>query len=485
MTIGSPQLVWLRRDLRLANNPALAHALAQGDPVIPVFILDEAAAGQRQLGGATRWWLGRSLQALDRSIAQCGGKLILRRGASLAVLRQLIAETGARSLAFNRRYDPPGWTLDGQITEALRADGITVEDCDANYLHDPWQLKTGQGQAFKVFTPFWRRLSDHYHGGALTTQPGHWPAPRVWPAGDAVGSFAVTDAWSNGFADHWSPGEAGAQQQLARFLSDGVEAYGDWRDRPDVIGTSRLSPHLAWGEISIHELWRRAEPEKSSGAAAFRRELGWRDFNMHIYYHYPDLPTRPWQEAFADFPFRTSPAMMRAWQQGKTGYPLIDAGMRELWQSGWMHNRVRMVVGSFLIKDQMIDWRVGENWFWDTLVDADPAQNAGNWQWVAGCGFDAAPFFRIFNPITQSAKFDPQGRYIRRWVPELARLSDKDIHQPWTVPVERLHQAGVELGKTYPRPILDHAKARQNALAAYRRISGKTGPEDDQPGLFG
>jgi deoxyribodipyrimidine photo-lyase len=461
----------------------LTAASRQEGGVIPVFILDETSPQQRQLGGGAKWWLGRSLAALQHDLQQYGISLVLRRGASLPVLRQLIAETGATVLHVNRRCDPPGINLDKAVIDALRADGIEVADHDPNYLHEPWQIRTGQGEPFKVFTPFWRRLAEQYSPPPRLAAPGRWSAPKAQPKSDPLSAFQIERSWANGFSDFWRPGEAGARQQLTSFLDQAVEDYGTQRDRPDLPGTSRLSPHLAWGEISVHEAWRRADAAQSAGAAAFRRELAWRDFNMHVYCHFPELPTTPWQQAFKAFPFKDDTVGLRAWQRGRTGYPLVDAGMRELWQTGWMHNRVRMVVASFLIKHQLIDWRQGEAWFWDTLVDADPAQNAGNWQWVAGCGFDAAPFFRIFNPILQGIKFDPEGAYIRRWVPELGKLSNKELNEPWKAAPSRLHQSGIELGRDYPLPIVNHDDARKRALTAYRQISGKAGATD-QSDLF-
>lgn len=483
MLTTPPVLLWFRRDLRLADNPALTAALRHGSPVIPVFILDEKSEGSRPLGGAARWWLGRSLASLDRSLTKLGAKLVLRCGPSLPILHDLAVESGAKVIFFNRRFDPPGVALDQAITEKLAKEDVMIEDHEANYLHEPWQLKTGLGDSFKVFTPFWRRLTSQYSPSTLHPGPRHWPSVSSTPKSDSLKDFSYERHWVKDFNDLWQPGEAGARRQLKEFLDNAVEDYSHSRDRPDTAGTSRLSPHLAWGEISVHRAWQEANPERWSGAAAFRRELAWRDFNMHVYYHFAELPSVPWQHNFCNFPFKKDDVGLHAWQHGKTGYPLVDAGMRQLWQTGWMHNRVRMVVASFLIKHQLIDWRRGEEWFWDTLIDADPAQNAGNWQWVAGCGFDAAPFFRIFNPILQGEKFDPQGDYVRRWVPELAKLRGKEIHAPWKLSKVQLDEAGIRLGKNYPEPIVSHDQARKRALTAYRQISGK-GNEDNPVDLF-
>ncbi|HVJ33178.1 MAG TPA: deoxyribodipyrimidine photo-lyase [Terriglobia bacterium] len=486
---AAPVLLWFRRDLRLADNPAVAAALAQNSPIIPIFILDDSNDAGRPLGGAARWWLGKSLAALELSLERFGAHLVLRRGPTLPILRELAADTGARQLHFNRRFDPPGMAIDKAATDALRADGLSVEDHGANYLHEPSLLRTLQGDSFKVFTPFWRRLSEHYVPAGLHAAPRRWPVPSAHPTSDPLVGFQVDRDWATPFAEIWQPGEAGARQCLKAFTADIVGGYGTTRDRPDMAGTSRLSPHLAWGEISVHRAWQQADiaaagQKDSAGPAAFHRQLAWRDFNMHVYYHFPDLPQTAWQASFRAFPFNRDEAGLPAWQRGATGYPLVDAGMRELWHTGWMHNRVRMVVASFLIKHQLIDWRRGEAWFWDTLLDADPAQNAGNWQWVAGCGFDAAPFFRIFNPVLQGEKFDPNGAYIRRWVPELAKLKTRDIFAPWQLSTTQLADAGIVLGTHYPEPVVRHEAARQRALVAYRQISSKTGT-GSQSDLFG
>jgi deoxyribodipyrimidine photo-lyase len=466
MPTQSPHLIWLRRDLRLEDNPALAAAAASGAPLIPFFVSDPAA----EPGGAARWWRGRSLQAIDAALRQSGSRLVLRQGAALDQVMGLLAETGARHLHFNRRFEPNDMTEDaGIVTEARRL-GIEVYEHAANRLHEPWALKTLKGDSFRVFTPFWRRLAEHYRAPKASPRPERLTAPKSWPHSRAVDELAVSDGWAAGMAAIWQPGEAGARA-LMQALPGKMEAYSDARDRPAMEGTSRLSPHLAWGEISVHEIWRRLAGTGKPVENGFLRELGWRDFNTHLLYHFPKLPTESWNAQFRNFPFETSAKNLHAWERGLTGYPIVDAGMRQLWQTGWMHNRVRMITASFLIKDLLIDWRSGEKWFWDTLVDADLAQNAGNWQWVAGSGADAAPYFRIFNPTTQSSKFDPDGTYIRNYVPELAKLPAPYIHQPERAPADILAAAGVKLGKTYPRPIIDHAKARERALAIYQ--SGK------------
>jgi deoxyribodipyrimidine photo-lyase len=459
-----PTLLWLRRDLRLADNPALAAAASTGSPVIPIFI-DDAP----RLGGAARWWRGRSLAALSDAFARLGSRLIIRQGDALDQIMSLVQETGAGSVYFNRRFEPRGLTTDAQVVTELRGAGIEVLEHQGNRLHEPWNLKTLKGEPFRVFTPFWRRLAENYHAPARCAAPTALTRPRAWPASIEISTLQVGAPWSAGMTTQWRPGEAGGLALLERLPAK-VPDYGALRDRPDVEGTSRLSPHLAWGEVSVHEIWRRLAADGPPASNAFLRELGWRDFNTHLLYHFPRLPVQNWNPRFDSFPFRQAPDDFKSWCKGRTGFPIVDAGMRELWTTGWMHNRVRMIVASFLIKDLLIDWRDGEKWFWDTLVDADLAQNAGNWQWVAGSGADAAPYFRVFNPTTQSAKFDPDGTYIRRWIPELARLPLTFIHEPATAPDDMLLNAGIELGRTYPHPIVDHAAARGRALAIYKTL---------------
>ena len=479
----APGIVWFRRDLRIADNAALAAATASAAPIIPLFIEDDSYV-PRKPGGASKWWRGKSLSTLDQSLRAIGSRLVIRRGAPQDVLDALLTETGADTVYFNLRRD--GMGKDADVVAWLRARSIAIETFDANYLHDPVHLRTGSGGGFKVFTPFWNRLSGLYHPPAALPVPKKLHAPERWPDSLSLSALQLSDAWSKPIAKTWQPGEAAARERLATFADDIAAEYATMRDRPDRDGTSRLSPHLAWGEISVHEIWRHLNGKLKGKAMPFLRELGWRDFNMHLLHAFPELSWQPIQPKFVAFPAQDDKAKLRAWQRGLTGYPIVDAGMRQLWRTGWMHNRVRMIAGSFLVKDLLLPWQRGEEWFWDTLVDADPAQNGGNWQWVAGCGADAAPFFRVFNPVLQGEKFDPKGDYVRAWVPEVSALPDSIIHQPWTATPVQLKAAGVTLGKSYPKPIVDHGEARTRALAAYQRISGSADrSEASEPDLFG
>ena len=473
----APAIVWLRQDLRLADNPALANAVASGRPIIPVYILDDAPPA-RPLGGASLWWLNRSLAALDASLQALGSRLILRRGSAAHQLGEIIATTGAQAVYWNRLYDKQAVGRDSQIKSDLLADGIEAVSCNGLLLVEPWEVRNGSGEPYRVFTPYWRAARAKVVDLPAHPTPDALTPPQAWPDSDRLADWGLQPArpdWSKGF-DLWTPGEAGAKAVLDRFMDRAIHDYTEARDVPGVAGTSRLSPYLHFGEIGPRQVWRLIQQAVTDGevgageAAKFLAELGWREFNHHILFHWPDLPTENFKPAFDRFTWLTDAKGLKAWQRGLTGYPIVDAGMRELWTTGFMHNRVRMIVASFLIKDLMVDWRAGEAWFWDTLVDADIAQNAANWQWVAGSGADASPWFRIFNPVTQGEKFDPTAVYVRRWVPELARLPDKLIHAPWTADEALLKACGVTLGKTYPRPIVDHASARDRALEAYAAV---------------
>ncbi len=476
---------WFRQDLRLADNRALAAACETGRAVIPVYILDDAAAGEWRPGGASRWWLHESLSKLAATIESKGGRLILRRGATADVLAELARETGARTVFCSRAYEPWARRLEEAAKAALERQGVALKRYAGALLREPEEVRNGSGQPYRVYTPFWRALTgDGYAPAPPRPAPKRIAEPERWPESEALADWKlqpVKPDWAKGFRDHWTPGEAGAAKRLDWFIETAVSRYKSDRDRPDGDGTSRLSPHLHFGEISPATCWHAtmgaalARTDLGPGPETFLREIAWREFSYHLLFHWPDLPAEPFRPEFAAFPWREDRALLRAWQRGRTGYPIVDAGMRQLWATGWMHNRVRMIVASFLIKDLMIPWQEGERWFWDTLVDADLASNAASWQWVAGSGADAAPYFRIFNPVTQGQKFDPQGDYVRRWVPELARLAADVIHAPWLAKPSELHVAGVELGRDYPRPVVDHKTARERALAAFAALKGADG----------
>jgi deoxyribodipyrimidine photo-lyase len=475
---AAPIILWFRRDLRLADNPALAAAAKTSRPILPVFILDEET-GDRPIGGAARWWLHGSLAGLGADLAKRGAGLILRRGAAGATLDALIASTGAAAVYWNRSYEPAAIARDTALKSALAARGIDVASFNAALLREPWTLRTTADQPFKVFTPFWQALRKSPPEPHLAAAPKRLAGLDQPLEGDKLAGWRLRPRrpdWAAEFGEHWQPGESGAARRLTAFLDGAASAYARGRDRPDRAGTSRLSPHLHWGEIGPRQVWQAVEARKAAGdmpdsqAAAFQRELAWREFSHHLLFHWPDLPREPWRAEFARFPWRPDPALLAAWQQGRTGYPLVDAGMRELWRTGWMHNRARMVTASFLVKHLLQPWQDGEAWFWDTLVDADLAQNTANWQWVAGSGADAAPYFRIFNPVLQGERFDPEGSYVRRWLPALGRLPRRFVHSPWRAPADVLAAARLRLGTDYPRPIVEHEAARRRALAAFAEI---------------
>lgn len=478
--MSRPSLVWFRKDLRLSDNPALAAAVSRRAPILCVFIKDETTEGALPVGAAAAWWLHHSLTALSKSLSRIGGNLIFEAGDPAAILKELCATQDVGAIFWNRCYEPEAIARDTALKAELKDADVTVESFNGALLREPWEVKTKAGGAYGVFTPFWKAEC------ALGDPDRPVPAPEtidavVAPSDtlDDWGLLPTAPDWSSGLSDAWTPGEAGARDRLADFLDDGVARYAEARDRPDIEGTSRLSPHLAFGEISAREIWHIARDRMRSGEAvsetgiwSFLRELGWRDFNHNLLFHNPALPTKNYSAKFDAFPWIEDHKALAAWRKGRTGYPMVDAGMRELWHTGFMHNRVRMVVASFLVKHLLIDWREGEAWFRDTLVDADLANNTANWQWTAGCGADAAPYFRIFNPMTQGEKFDPKGVYIRRWVPELATVPDKYLNQPWDAPSSVLDAAGVVLGETYPSRLVVHAEARKRALSAYEYVKG-------------
>ena len=484
MPNSRPAIVWFRRDLRLADNPALREAAESNRPVVPLYVLDEETKGLRPLGGASRWWLHHSIAGLAADLAQRGAPLTLRRGPAAKVLMEAIDETGADAVYWNRLYEPASVERDRGIKETLAERGITAKSFNASLLDEPWTIKTKSGSPFRVFTPFWNALQETIDAGMPLPPPRKIAGFEKSLASDSLDAWELLPTkpnWAEGFEPEWEPGEGGAQCAFEMFCDETMEAYGTARDVPGIRGTSRLSPHLHFGEIGPRQLWQavrfRADHHTAfrEGASAWLRELGWREFNQHLLFHHPEMPEQNVDDAFDAFRWRNDRKALQAWQQGQTGYPIVDAGMRALWRTGWMHNRVRMIAASFLIKHLLIDWREGEAWFWDTLVDADLANNTGNWQWVAGSGFDAAPYFRIFNPVIQGERFDADGAYVRKWVPEIAALPGRYLHKPWEAPETVLAEAGIRLGETYPLPVVEHKHARQRALDAYAEIKKSRG----------
>jgi len=517
----NPTIVWFRQDLRLQDNPALHAALARGGAIVPVYIYDEAGEGAWPLGGASRWWLHHSLAALAESLSARGSRLVLARGESSVVLTELLRQTGADAVYWNRRYEPAVIARDAAIKAGLAERGMEVRSFNAALLNEPHAITNKQGKPFQVFTPYWRHCLTLPVAPPLHVGRAKLPGPERWPRSLELPGLELLPRipWDRGFTESWidgreearngasggelglglgqpladqskassvscPPGEAGAAQRLKLFAASAMEHYSARRNHPGVPGTSRLSPHLHFGEVSPRQIWaslREASVESgvfppNLGATVFLSEVGWREFAHHLLFHFPHTPERPLREEFARFPWAADPGgkHLRAWQRGQTGYPIVDAGMRQLWHTGWMHNRVRMVVASFLVKHLRLPWTEGARWFWDTLVDADLASNTLGWQWSAGCGADAAPYFRIFAPVLQGRKFDPEGAYVRRWIPELAGMPAEHIHAPWEAGGEVLRAAGVRLGESYPDPIVDHGTARKEALAALQTLRAES-----------
>jgi len=478
MANSAPIIVWFRQDLRLADNPALHAAASEGRPILPVYILDDENADDWKMGAASRWWLQQSLSSLDCSLQ---GGLLFLRGDARVCLPKLIQDVRADAVYWNRCYEPWRIARDTAIKERLMGDSIRVRSSNGSLLFEPPNTTKPDGTPYRVFTPFYRR--GCLQNGIPPRQP--LPAPQALSLFPSNAGISLDDLglmpeinWYEGMAEEWSPGEAGAADRLAEFLSAGIEHYDEGRNRPDQRYVSRLSPHLHFGELSPNQAWfsvqdKYAGGELSDDADRFLSELGWREFSNNLLYNEPTLPTGNLQKKFDNFPWHQDKKALRSWQRGQTGYPIVDAGMRELWHTGYMHNRVRMIVGSFLVKNLLLHWQNGARWFWDTLVDADLANNSASWQWIAGCGADAAPFFRIFNPVTQGKKFDPDGHYVRRFVPELSAMPDKYLHNPWEAPAEVLENAGVRLGDNYPAPVVDLKSSRERALAAFKSLSQK------------
>jgi deoxyribodipyrimidine photo-lyase len=475
-------LVWFRNDLRTEDNPALNAAHARG-PVVPVFVWSPEEEGEWRPGSASNWWLHKSLRALELRLKKLGSRLIIRRGPAREALRGLLEESSADALFWNRRYEPAIIARDSRIRESLSASGFEVESFSATLLHEPWSIKNQSGKGFQVFTPFWKHCLNKSEPGAPLPPPERLRAPRKWPKSVALELLGLDTRlhWTEERRVAWQPGEAGARANLERFLNEGFDDYPAHRNSPELRGTSQLSPHLHFGEISPRQIWdglrqmaaKANMPTEKWLRSQFLAELGWREFAYHLLFHFPYTTSEPLRAEFKGFAWRENGPWLDAWQKGLTGFPIVDAGMRELSATGWMHNRVRMIVASFLVKDLLLPWQEGARWFWEKLVDADLASNTLGWQWSAGCGADAAPYFRVFNPTTQGEKFDPQGGYVRRWCPELAGLPAKWIHRPQVAPLETLSASGIQIGSTYPEPIVQHSIAREVALEAYSRMKGK------------
>jgi deoxyribodipyrimidine photo-lyase len=480
--IHSPSILWFRSDFRLGDNPALQAAIQRGAAIVPVFIHAPEEEAPWSPGAASRCWLHQSLAALDASLRALNSRLIIRRGPTLESLRALIKETGTGAVFWNRRYEPAVIVRDVKIKGRLLDYGVDAKSFNGALLHEPWTIHNRSGKPFQVFTSFWKHCLAQSNPAEPLAAPIKIAVPKIWPNSVALAELELEPKtkWAEGIRVAWQPGEVGANTQLKKFLAVAYANYTHNRNRPDLTSTSRLSPHLHFGEISPRQIWhafgRHAESEKDPEwrASRFLTEIGWREFAHHLLFHFPHTPTEPLRVNFEKFPWRDDPAFLKAWQKGKTGYPLVDAGMRELWATGWMHNRVRMIVASFLVKDLLLSWREGAAWFWDTLVDADLAQNTLGWQWTAGCGADAAPYFRVFNPAIQGEKFDPNGDYVRRWCPELAKLPDNWLHRPGEGPPEIVNRAGLRIGRDYPEPIVSHGIAREVALEAFRKIKSAT-----------
>ena len=479
MSDSAPTIVWFRADLRVADNPALFEASRGDKPVIGLYILDDETPGEWRIGGAAKWWLHHSLVTLEQSLAKIGGTLVLRQGNAADILAEVVRETNAGKVYWNRCYKPFTIKRDKGIKETLVDQGVEAKSFNGSLLFEPWTIETKAGGFYKVYTRYWLTCRDKGTPAPPLDAPTHLTKFEGDVKSDTLDDWALLPTspdWAEGLRDRWTPGESGAMERLDTFLDTGAEDYDNLRNFPAIPATSNISPHLHIGDISPRQIWKitvdrlgwTKETEK------FLKEIVWREFAYHVFYYLPEIPEQPMHKRFDAFPWREDTAALVAWQTGQTGYPMVDAGMRELWQTGHMHNRVRMITASFLVKHLLLPWQQGEAWFWDTLVDADLAVNAFSWQWVAGCGADAAPYFRIFNPITQGQKFDPDGTYIRTYVPEIADLPDKYLHTPWAAPDDVLHDAGVIMDETYPRPIIDHKMARERALEAFKALPKNT-----------
>lgn len=477
-----PVIVWFRDDLRLADHPALCEASATGKKILCVYILDEKSKGIRPLGGAARWWLHGALAALRRQLKAKGGALLTFEGEAPEIFDQLVRQTKADSVFCHHRYQKPEREQDDIIAARLKERHVTLFRAHGTLLRAPDAVMTKSGTSFQVFGAYWKAACALGDVPAPRRVPSHLsfydPAPLTsLPQLDEAKLLPTKPDWAEGLRQNWEPGAEEGEELLHDFVAHALHRYDRGRNEMAADGSSRLSPYLRFGHVSPRQVWAAASKVPGADTGVFLSEIGWREFAWYTLYHQPELTSCNLKSRFDVLEWRRSTADLQAWQQGRTGIPIVDAGMRQLWQTGWMHNRARMIIGSFLVKHLLLDWKQGEAWFWDTLVDADPANNAMNWQWVAGTGIEATPFFRIFNPLLQAEKFDPHGDYVRRWVPELARLSDKAIRAPWNETEETLRQAKVKLGGNYPKPIVDLQQGRERALAAFRKTKSSEAAE--------
>ena len=467
--MSQPVIVWFRQDLRLNDNPAFAAAIQSNAPIIPVFV-DDTAYG-RAAGTTSLWWRNISLRALAGDLKTRGLTLIYRKGDGLALMRALVEETNAATVFWNRQYEKDTIARDTQLKSWLKENNRNGVGHVGNLFFDPWQIiNKNSGSHYKVFSPFWKTCLQAGLPCDLSVPPAQLTAPEQWPKSQPLPEASAAPA--TGMDALWQPGERGALKMLDMFFENSFDGYADNRDTPGGVTTSRLSPHLRWGEISPQRIYASLGEERidTNDGRKFLSEIGWREFSYYLLYHYPDMPERCLQQKFETFPWRDAPEDLEAWKQGRTGYPIVDAAMRELATTGFMHNRTRMIAASFLTKHLLIDWREGERWFWECLADADPANNAAGWQWTAGCGADAAPYFRIFNPIIQGRKFDPDGTYTKTYAPELANLTGKVIFAPWEASSDTLSDAGISLDVDYPAPIVKHETARARALDVFHAL---------------
>ena len=471
----NPIILWFRLDLRLSDNPALFNASLLDKPIIPIFILDDLDANERKLGKAAKWWLHKSLINLSSDLEKFGSRLLLFSGKALDILEELIISSNSDSVMWNRRYEPWAVARDILIKEKLSKNGLSIKSFKANLVYEPWNIKSKTGNPLKVFTPYKKALLNKGPLPEPIEIPKILPSPLIWPNGKNINDLELLDKfnWMEKF-NVWDVGSDSAFKKLSSFKKNSLNSYGTKRDIPGEQGTSKLSPHLRFGEISPTQILNFINfdntTKENNSLETYQSEIIWREFAHNLMWQFPEIHKKPIKKEFEDLNWDDNEELFLKWTKGLTGYPIVDAGMRELWSKGWMHNRVRMVTASFLTKHLLIPWQKGEEWFWDTLLDADAASNTASWQWVAGCGADAAPFFRIFNPIIQGEKFDPNGIYIRKYIPELKKMPNKFIHEPWKASDAILKNSDIRLGKTYPFPIIDHKFARERALNAYKNI---------------